>query len=282
VRVLLLLMCLLVPLRAGAIETQLQAIIARKVLRVGMVPGLVPFTAAGEESVALRKRVGEGAPAAIISKNGQPISGLDVELADAAAKALGVTLEIYLEPHLPEVLDGVRSGKYDVAIAGITATLERARTIRFSDAYFASGLVVLERQRDRFAELSQLKKTEIKVAYRAGTTAEEFVKTELAGCTPVPIASDEALHAAMDDPKIADAVVTDWVAARDAQVRGLIKATLHPVEGRRFNTESFAFAVRPGDTDWVAWLNLFIRQTRTSGAFHRMAARYNAWFRTER
>jgi ABC-type amino acid transport substrate-binding protein len=193
-----------------------------------------------------------------------------------------VSLEIYLEPHLSEVFDGVCNGKYDVAISGITATLDRARTVRFTDAYFASGLVVLERQRDRFADLAQLKKPAIKVAYRAGTTAEQFVQTELAGCAAVPLGSDDALLKAMDDPKIADAVVTDWVEARDAQVRGLIKTTLHPVEGRRFNTESFAFAVRPGDTDWVAWLNLFIRQNRTSGAFHRMAARYNAWFRTER
>jgi polar amino acid transport system substrate-binding protein len=278
---LLLLLALLLPLPSRA-QPQLQAIAARKTLRVGMVPGLVPFTAAGDDSAALRKRVGEAAPAAVKTQSGPLVSGLDVEVAEAAARALGVTLEIHLEPHLPEVLDGVRSGKYDVAIAAITATLERARTVTFTEPYFASGLVVLQRERERFADLAQLRKKEVKVAYRAGTTAEEFVKTELAGATAVPITSDEGLHAAMDDATIADAIVTDWVAARDAQVRGRVKSALFFVEGRRFNTEHFAFAVRPGDPDLVAWLNLFIRQLRTSGAFHRMAARYNAWFRTER
>jgi ABC-type amino acid transport substrate-binding protein len=91
-----------------------------------------------------------------------------------------------------------------------------------------------------------------------------------------------ALLSAMDDAARADAVVIDQITARDARLRGRVRATLVPVEERRFTTEQFAFAVRQGDPDWLGWLNLLLKQEKASGAFHRLAARYNAWFRNER
>ncbi len=89
------------------------------------------------------------------------------------------------------------------------------------------------------------------------------------------------MFAAVDDPNY-DAVVIDYVSARDAQVRGRVRAAAVPVEDRRFTTEHFAFAARQGDPDWLGWLNLFLRELKSSGAFHRLAARYNPWFRAER
>ncbi len=54
------------------------------------------------------------------------------------------------------------------------------------------------------------------------------------------------------------------------------------LEDRRFTVEHFAFAVRQGDADWLAWLNLMLREAKASGELHLLAARYNAWFRSER
>jgi ABC-type amino acid transport substrate-binding protein len=65
-------------------------------------------------------------------------------------------------------------------------------------------------------------------------------------------------------------------------VRGRVKGKHTPLEGRRVTDEPFAFAARQADPDFKAWLDLFIRKLRTSGDFHKMAARYNAWFRAER
>ena len=41
-------------------------------------------------------------------------------------------------------------------------------------------------------------------------------------------------------------------------------------------------AIAKDPNDWVAWLDLFLKQTKASGAFHKLAARYNPWFRAER
>ena len=93
--------------------------------------------------------------------------------------------------------------------------------------------------------------------------------------------SDAAVFAAVERGQV-DAAVIDYVTARDAEVRGRVQAALAPLEDRRFTIEHFAFAVRQGDADWLGWLNLMLRESKASGEFHALAARYNAWFRSER
>ena len=132
-----------------------------------------------------------------------------------------------------------------------------------------------------FATLTALGGAHARVAVRAGTTAESFARTTLGGTLVRALASDGAVLAAIDHGEV-DAVVIDYISARDAEVRGHLRTPLQPLEDRRFTVEHFAFAVRHGDADWLGWLNLMLREAKASGEFHRLAARYNAWFRSER
>ena len=116
---------------------------------------------------------------------------------------------------------------------------------------------------------------------RADTTAESFARTTSPGRRVVPLATDAAVLSAASTRQV-DAAVIDYVNARDAAVRGHVHAPLQPLEDRRFTVEHFAFAVRHGDGDWLGWLNLMLRETKASGEFHALAARYNSWFRSER
>jgi polar amino acid transport system substrate-binding protein len=259
----------------------LPQVAARKTLRVGMLPGLAPFVAAGADAEELRKLLGDRAPPMERSTDGRAVCGFDVQLAAEAARALHASLEIVLVDKLDELLAGVRAGRFDVVMSALTRTLDRAVTVGFSDPYFSSGLQILVRDPRRFETLESVRAPGVKVAFRAGTTASAFVARELGTATPVPLDTDAALYAALDDPRAADAVVIDYVSARDAEVRGRVKSKLAAVEERRFTTEQFAFAFKQGDPDWREWLNLFLRDTKNSGAFHKLASRYNPWFRNE-
>jgi polar amino acid transport system substrate-binding protein len=272
------LLLLAIPARG---EPALRAIAQRKALKVGMLAGIAPFVATGKDAEEVERRLtGEGPPA-VKATDGRAVCGFDVELVAEAARALGVPLEITLVDRFDDLLGGLRDGRYDLVASALTRNLERARVLSFSDPYFASGLQVLVRDPKRFGVIDQLRKKELKVVFLAGSTGAAFAARELKGATLHGVDSDAALDAAMDDPKV-DAVVVDYVTARDAEVRGRVKAKLFPVEERRFTTEHFAFATRQGDPDWLQWLDLFLKEEKSSGAFHRLAARYNAWFRTER
>jgi polar amino acid transport system substrate-binding protein len=263
-------------------DSTLAQVVAKKILRVGMQAGVSPFVAAGAECDELRRIVGEKAPPARPTRDGRSVCGIDVELAAEAARALGVTLEIELTARFDELLPGLRAGRYDVAIAAITRTLDRAVTVAFTEPYFASGLEVRVRDTARFPTLESLKQPGVKIGFERATTAESFARGELTGATLVPLAGEAELLAAIDDPARADAVVIDYVNARDLEVRQRVHATLSAVEQRRFTSESLAMAVRQGDPDWLGWLDLFLKQEKSSGAFHKLAARFNPWFRTER
>jgi len=264
---LLLLMC-----GAALAQPALPRIIAGKTLRVGMHAGVSPFVATDCDE--LKKIVGERMPAPQVTKDGKHVCGIDVELAAEAAAALHVTLEIVLVDRFDDLLPGLREGRYDVAIDAITRTLDRAVTIAFTEPYFASGLEV--RAREKFTTLESLRGATI--AFEGGTTAETFARASFPQAKLQAVNGDAQLFAAMNS---ADAVVIDFVTARDAEVRHIV-APLPAVEGRRVTTEQFAFAVRQGDPDWLGWLNLFLKREKTSGAFHKLAARFNPWFKMER
>jgi polar amino acid transport system substrate-binding protein len=265
---------------AAHAEDSLPAIARRGVLRVGMFPGLAPFVAVGADADELR-RLSHAADAPVKTTDGRVVAGFDVDLAAAAANALHVKLEVVLVDRFDNLLPGLVAGRYDVVMSGLTRTLDRARTVAFSDPYFASGLQVLVREGSRYAAVTALGQSHARVAVRGGTTAETFARNTLTGTTVRALADEQALFAAIVRNEV-DAVVIDYVSARDAIVRGHVRAKLSALEDRRFTIEHFAFAVRQGDRDWLGWLNLMLRESKASGEFHLVAARYNAWFRSER
>ena len=73
------------------------------------------------------------------------LTGFDVELGQLIAEKLGVEFEAQ-ETDWDSILAGVQSGRYDLAINGVTYTDERAESYNFSDAYLydQTVLIVLE------------------------------------------------------------------------------------------------------------------------------------------
>lgn len=73
------------------------------------------------------------------TKSGQEqFRGADMELARYIAKELGVELEI-VPLEWSAVLTGVGAGKYDMAVAGMAYTPERAETMAMSKVYKPGG-----------------------------------------------------------------------------------------------------------------------------------------------
>ena len=75
--------------------------------------------------------------------------GFDVELGKCIADYLGVDV-VYEETDWDSILAGVESGRYDLAINGVTYTEKRAESYNFSDPYLydQTVLIVLEDNED--------------------------------------------------------------------------------------------------------------------------------------
>ena len=144
------------PMGATAADSPVLSQIAETgTLRVGMSAGQPPFNVTNREGT---------------------IIGMDVDLAGLLANALDVELEI-VEMPFGQLLSALESGKVDLVISGMTATLQRNMRAAFVGPYHITGKSILARS-ETIAALSsnELSKTDLKVAALAGSTSEDFVR----------------------------------------------------------------------------------------------------------
>ncbi len=78
----------------------------------------------------------------IDSTTGKPV-GVDMDIAQAIADKLGVTLEVKNIQDFDGVLASLQAGYQDIAISGLTPTDERKLTVDFSDPYSTTKNVVI-------------------------------------------------------------------------------------------------------------------------------------------
>src|SRR5438105_5221578 len=89
---------------AQAQSSRLDDIIARGTLRVGSTGDYKPFT--------------------YLDKTTNQFSGFDIDFAESLGKALGVKVE-FVQTSWPNLMKDFEAGKFDVAMGGISVTLER-------------------------------------------------------------------------------------------------------------------------------------------------------------
>ena len=113
-------------------------------------------------------------------KEGQDqFRGADMEFARYIAKELGVELEI-VPLEWSAVLTGVTEGKYDMAVAGLGYSEERAKNMEFSDIYkqgSEQGIMVRAEDLDRYKTLEDFKGK--KVGFQSGTLQEQLATAQL-------------------------------------------------------------------------------------------------------
>ena len=95
---------------------------------------------------------------------------------------------------------GIAADKYDICASGITMTLERLKSVAFSDPYLDSPLVplILKKDEGKFASWRDMDKAGVKLAVMAGTSAEEsakksFTKAEIVSITAPALDYQELL-----------------------------------------------------------------------------------------
>ena len=86
---------------------------------------------------------------------GDKIVGIDAEIADAIAKKIGRELQI---EHIDfdSIIPGVQQGKYDIGMAGMTASDERKEQVNFTQTYATGVQVIIVPQDSNIATVDDL------------------------------------------------------------------------------------------------------------------------------
>ncbi len=190
--------------------------------------------------------------------------GADMEFARYIAKELGVELEI-VPLEWSAVLTGVTEGKYDMAVAGLGYSEERAKNMELSDVYkngSEQGIMVRAEDLAQYNSIEDFKGK--KVGFQSGTLQEQLATAQLPDSELVTYDLINNAVLALDSKKI-DAVAVSvpngemFVASNPK----LAVTEVHFVQGKNGN----CIAVPKGETELKERLNEIIADVREKGLY---------------
>ncbi len=238
---------------AHADGSRLDEILARGTLRVGTTGDYRPFTALDKASGAY--------------------SGFDIDQANALAAALGVKLEI-VKTSWPTLAKDFESGAFDIAMGGVSVTLERAKKGMFSAPYLRDGKTPIARcaDKDRYQTLADVDRANVKVVVNPGGTNERFDRTHFSAATIVVQPDNtkifDSLAAGEGDVMITDASETRY----QQKLHPGVLCAIHPDAPFDFAEKAYWMPMDPPLKAFVdEWLHIELE----NGAFAALAQK---WF----
>jgi polar amino acid transport system substrate-binding protein len=149
------------------------------------------------------------------SMNGSVAEGFDVDLANALAKEMGLTVNFTSQTFdtlIPQLKAG---GTFDVIMSGMTITADREKEITFSTPYIDSNQSIAV-VKGKFPKLDGNDAAAINTAFtgkvigvQSGTTGEAWAKENIKGAKQItPFSDTLAAFSALNAGKV-DAVVND-------------------------------------------------------------------------
>ena len=196
---------------------------------------------------------------------GEEIVGADVDIANAIAEKLGKTLEI-TNIDFDAALTGAATGKYDVAIAGVTATDERRQNMGFTDDYYtASQAIIVMADSDITAATDLEGKT---ISCQEGTTGEQYLLDNK--YTIQSFKTGAEAITALTSGKV-DAVVIDNAVAKalSEKQNGATK-----VLDEALTEEAYAIATKLGNDELIADINKALAELKEEGKLAEIFEKY--------
>ena len=191
------------------------------------------------------------------TEDGQTVVGVDVDIANAIAEAMGKELVVH-NTTFDGALLAVQQGKADFAAAGISVTEEREKVMDFSVEYATSKqVVVVNKEAGRVDSVDALS-GDLVIGVQTGTVADYYCQDE--GWTPK--AYGKFMEAAMDlkNDKI-DCIIMDALPAEEMVAANDDLAVL---DGEVF-TDRYAIAVQKGNQELLDQINAVLEQLIADG-----------------
>ncbi len=197
---------------------------------------------------------------------GDKIVGADIDFANAIAEYMGCKLEV-TNIDFDAALTGASTGKYDMAVAGITANDERRKNMNFSDDYYkASQAIIVTADSDIKAAEDLEGKV---VSCQEGTTGEGYLQDN--GYQVQSFKTGSEAVAALVAGK-ADAVVIDNAVAKAlSQEQGGKTKVLDEA----LTEETYAIATKLGNDEFTSKLNEAIKALKDNGKLAEIFKKYD-------
>jgi len=191
------------------------------------------------------------------------MSGFDIEVGEAIAKELGLE-PVQKRIKFKGIVEGVKTGRADVAVASHTINPQRSKHVSFSTPYYYSGPQIFTRPDSKIKTVKDLKGKEVAVA-KGSTYADTASKyTDKIKTYDSDITALQALSSGRHD-----AVITDFVTGKSAAQEGF------KIKGQQLIERSEQAIVLPQDNPkLLKRVNESLEKLREDGTLSRISNKY--------
>jgi cyclohexadienyl dehydratase len=234
-------------------ETRLDDIIKRGTLRVGTTGDYLPFTS--------------------VDKATQTYRGFDIDMAEALAKALGVKVE-FVQTTWPNLMKDFEAGDFDIAMGGISITLDRQKKGFFSTPVMRDGKTPIARctEKDKYETIAEIDKPGVRVIVNPGGTNERFARANIKNAK-IDVYNDNVTIFDEIAKGDADLMMTDASETRYQQkLHPGVLCAVHPDKPFDFSEKAYLMQRDVALQEFVdQWLHI----ATDNGSFKKI---YSAWF----
>lgn len=192
----------------------------------------------------------------------QQLSGIDIDLAQALAGDLGVSLR-FVDSSFARLVPDLLDERCDVAMFAIGITPQRQQQLRFTQPYLASDVMAITTRSNRkIRTWEDIDQPGHVVAVAKGTLHEPLMRERL---KQAQLITPETPHAREKEVQSgrADVFMTDFPYSRRMLETTDWARLVKP--SSRYHITSYAWAVKPGDGPWLDWLEQFMQGIKRDG-----------------
>jgi len=234
-------------------SSRLDDIIKRGTLRVGMTGDYLPFTYLDRTTAKFR--------------------GFDVEMAEALGKALGVKVEL-VQTAWPQLMKDFEADDFDIAMGGISITLDRQKKGLFSTPIMREGKTPIARcaDKDKYVDIADIDKSGTRVIVNPGGTNERFARAKVKNAE-IRVYNDNVTIFDEIASGHADLMITDASETRYQQkLHAGVLCAVHPEKPFDFAEKAYWLQ---RDVALKAFVDQWLHIAMEDGTFKRI---YAAWF----
>lgn len=195
------------------------------------------------------------------TRTGQ-LEGIDIDLARELAKDLGVQVR-FVDSSFKTMIDDLLSDRCDVSMHGVAITPARQEKLVFTKPHLHSGIyAITTKTHPTVKTWADMDQDGVVVAAASGTYMVDVMKGELTHAKLTEVATPEAREQEVMSGR-ADLFVTDYPYSRKMLARHDWAKLLTPPTPLAPN--GYAYAMAPGDAEWLQTLDAFVARTKSDG-----------------
>lgn len=190
------------------------------------------------------------------------LEGIDIDMANGLAKDLGVKVS-FVDSSFKTMIDDLLSDKCDVSMHAVAITPARQEKLAFTQPHLRSGIfAITTKAHPVIKEWQDIDRDGVVVAAAAGTFMVDVMKKELKQARLLEVATPEAREQEVMSGR-ADLFVTDYPFSRKMLARHDWAKLLSPPTP--LAPSAYAYAMAPGDDEWLKTMDSFVTRTKTDG-----------------